>query len=158
MCFWKKKCNSFLVIIVVVYSLSCVWLFCDTMDCRSPSSSVHGILQPRIVEWVAISFSPGSSQPRDWTHMSCLAVEDSLPVTTRETLSNLSKKNLIYLKRCQVQILLLIVLYLFLVLLSIRTDLSKWVPFNWTICASFCGMWRLPGFFAVLKYRARTLS
>ena len=104
----KKKSYSFLVIIVVVYSLSCVWLSYDAMDRRSPSSSVHGILQPRIVEWVAISFSPGSSQPRDWTHMSCLAVGDSLPVTTQETVSNLSQKNLIYLKRCQVQILLLI--------------------------------------------------
>ena len=133
-----KKCNSFLVI--VVYSLSCVWLFCDTMDCRPPSSSVHGILQPRMLEWVAISFSPGSSQPSDWTHLPCLAVGDSLPLTTRETLSNLSKKNLIYLKIYQVQILLLILFCLFLVLLSIRTDLSKWVPLNWTICASFCGM------------------
>ena len=131
-----KKCHSFLVL-VVVYSLRCVWL---TTEYRPPSSSVHGILQPRILEWVAISFSPGSSQPRDWTHMSCLAVGDSLPLTTQETFSNLSKKNLIHLKICQVQILLLILLYLFLVLLSIITDLSKWVPFNWTICASFCGM------------------
>ena len=38
---------------------------CDTMDCSLPGSSVHGILQARILEWVAISFSRGSSQPRD---------------------------------------------------------------------------------------------
>ena len=37
------------------------------MDCRLPGSSVHGIFQARILEWVAISFSRGSSQPRDWT-------------------------------------------------------------------------------------------
>ena len=37
------------------------------MDCRLPHSSIHGILQARILEWVAIPFSRGSSQPRDWT-------------------------------------------------------------------------------------------
>ena len=37
-----------------------------------PGSSVHGILQARILEWVAISFSWGSSQPRNWTHICCL--------------------------------------------------------------------------------------
>ena len=45
---------------------------CDPMDCNLPGSSVHGILQARILEWVAISFSKGSSQPRDWTWVSCL--------------------------------------------------------------------------------------
>ena len=38
---------------------------CDPMDCSLPGSSVHGILQARIVEWVAISFSRGSSQESD---------------------------------------------------------------------------------------------
>ena len=38
---------------------------CDLMDYNPPGSSVHGILQTRILEWVAISFSRGSSQPRD---------------------------------------------------------------------------------------------
>ncbi|CAM9632051.1 unnamed protein product [Rangifer tarandus platyrhynchus] len=38
---------------------------CDPMDCSLPGSSVHGILQTRILEWVAIPFSRGSSQPRD---------------------------------------------------------------------------------------------
>ena len=38
---------------------------CDAMDCILPGSSVHGILQARILEWVAILFSRGSSQPRD---------------------------------------------------------------------------------------------
>ena len=43
------------------------------VDCRPPSSSVHGILQARILEWVAISFSRGSSQPRDRTQVSHIA-------------------------------------------------------------------------------------
>ena len=40
---------------------------CDPMDCNPPGSSVHGILQARILEWVAIPFSRGSSWPRDHT-------------------------------------------------------------------------------------------
>ena len=43
---------------------------CDPMDCSLPGSSIHGILQARILEWVAISFSRRSSRPRDWTHRS----------------------------------------------------------------------------------------
>jgi len=46
---------------------------CDPMDCSPPGSSVHGILQARIVEWVAISFSRGSSRLRDRTHVSRIA-------------------------------------------------------------------------------------
>ena len=42
------------------------------MDCSPPGSSVHEILQVRILEWVAISFSRGSSWPRDRTHVSCI--------------------------------------------------------------------------------------
>ena len=43
------------------------------MDCSLAGSSVHGILQVRILEWAAISFSRGSSHPRDWTQVSCIA-------------------------------------------------------------------------------------
>ena len=43
---------------------------CDPMDCSLPGSSVHGIFQARVLEWVAISFSRGSSQPRDQTGVS----------------------------------------------------------------------------------------
>ena len=43
---------------------SCLTL-CDPVDCSPPGSSVHRILQARILEWVAISFSRGPSQPRD---------------------------------------------------------------------------------------------
>ena len=56
----------------VVQSLSHIWLFWDPSDCSSLGSSVHGIFQARILEWVAIFFSKGSSQPRDWTQISCI--------------------------------------------------------------------------------------
>ena len=52
---------------------SVVLSLCDTMDCSLPGSSVHGILQARILEWVAMSSSMGSSQPRDWAQVSCIA-------------------------------------------------------------------------------------
>ena len=50
----------------VLVAQSCL-ILCDPMDCSSPGFSVHGILQARILEWVAIPFSRGSSQPRDQT-------------------------------------------------------------------------------------------
>ena len=46
---------------------------CNPMDCSSPGSSIHGILQARILEWVAIPFSRASSQIRDWSWVSCIA-------------------------------------------------------------------------------------
>ena len=46
---------------------------CDPMDCSLPGSSVHGIPQARLLEWVAVPFSRGSSQPRDQTQVSCIA-------------------------------------------------------------------------------------
>ena len=46
---------------------------CHPIDCRPPGSSVHGILQARILAWVAIPFSRGSCQPRDQTQVSCIA-------------------------------------------------------------------------------------
>ena len=58
---------------VVVQSLSRVWLFCDPMDCSPPGSIVCGILQARVLEWVAIPFSRGSSWPSDWTLVFCIA-------------------------------------------------------------------------------------
>ena len=52
-----------------VQSLSYVQLFCDPMDCSPPGSSVRGTSQARILEWVAISSSRGSSPPRDRTRV-----------------------------------------------------------------------------------------
>ena len=45
---------------------------CDPMDCSLPGSSIHGIFQARILEWVSISFSKGSSRPEDQTQVSCV--------------------------------------------------------------------------------------
>ena len=47
---------------------------CNSVDFSPPGSSIHGILQARILEWVAISFSRGSSQPRDQTSNSCFGI------------------------------------------------------------------------------------
>ena len=61
---------------VVLRSLSHVWLLRDPMHCSPPGFSLCGISQARILEWVAISFSRGSSQPRDQTlisYVSCTA-------------------------------------------------------------------------------------
>ena len=57
----------FLIIEVFINYLT----LCNPMDCILAGSSVHGILQARILKWVAISFSRGSSQPRDQTQVSC---------------------------------------------------------------------------------------
>ena len=53
------------------------------VDCSPPSSSAHGILQARILEWVAISFSRGSSRPRDRTQVSHIAGRHFNLCTTR---------------------------------------------------------------------------
>ena len=53
---------------VYAISQSCLTLF-DPMS--QPDSSVHGIFQARLLEWVAISSSKESSRPRNWTHVSC---------------------------------------------------------------------------------------
>ena len=53
---------------------------------NSPGSSIHGILQARVLEWVAISFSRGSSQPRDWTWISHIAGRCFTAWATREAL------------------------------------------------------------------------
>ena len=57
---------------VCVCVCRCVQLFATSYT-SSPGSSVHGISQARILEWVAISFSRGSSWPKDRTHVSCIA-------------------------------------------------------------------------------------
>ena len=62
-------------------------ILCKPMDCSSSGSSVHGILQPRILEWVAIPFYMGSSQPRDQSQVSCIAGKIFTVWATREALS-----------------------------------------------------------------------
>ena len=82
MCF--SMCRAWYWILCLV-AKSCLTL-CDHMDCSPPGSSVHGIFQARILEWVATSFSRGSSWPRDQTRVSCIVgiffTTDWAPVTT----------------------------------------------------------------------------
>ena len=86
-CYQKKGMRTLPVICVLV-AWSCLNL-CYPVDYSPPGSSVHGILQARILEWVAISFSRGSSHPRDQTWIAALQADllpepagKSLPVLT----------------------------------------------------------------------------
>ena len=64
---------------------SCLTL-CNPMNCSLPGSSVHRILQARILGWVAIPFFQGSSWPKDWTHVSCIAERFFTVWATREAI------------------------------------------------------------------------
>ena len=63
----KNKCHSTMMVCSVMANS------CDPMDCSPPASSFHRIFQGRILEWVAISSSKESSQPRDWNCVSCIS-------------------------------------------------------------------------------------
>ena len=77
----KRDHFSCMVTRWVLRLFSHVWL-CDRMDCSLLSSSICGIIQARILEWVAVPFSRGSSWHRDLTHTSCSScVSGSLPLS-----------------------------------------------------------------------------
>ena len=59
---------------------------CDPMDCNLPGSSIRGIFQARILEWIAVSFSRRSSQPRDWTQVYSIVGRHYTIWATREML------------------------------------------------------------------------
>ena len=65
--------DSLHTLVIVAYSLSHAQFFCNPMDYSLPGSSVRGISQARILEWVAIAFSRGSSQTKVWTLISYIA-------------------------------------------------------------------------------------
>ena len=77
-------CMSMYVCMCLV-AQSCPTLW-DPIDCSPPGSFVHWILQSRILEWVAISFSRGSFLPRDWIQVSCIAGRFSIIWATKESL------------------------------------------------------------------------
>ena len=89
-CFWREsgenKPYSQHCLEVCAQSLQSCSTLCNPMDYNLPGSSVHGILQARILEWVVFSFSRGSSKPRDWTcdlYVSCigtLPLKDPTPL------------------------------------------------------------------------------
>ena len=85
-CSWTKQSSMNCYIGQVKVSeviQPCLTLY-DPMDCSLPSSSVHGIFQARILEWVAISFSRRSSWPRNWTQVSCVVGRHFMAWATRE--------------------------------------------------------------------------
>ena len=77
---WKCINMSFVKVLV---AQSCPTL-CDPVDGSPLGSSVHGILQARMLECITIPFSRGSSQPKDWTLVSCIAARFFIVWATRE--------------------------------------------------------------------------
>ena len=74
---------------------------CNSMDCSLPLSSVHGIFQARVLEWVAISFSRGSSQPRDGTWVSCIVSRWVTPIwAAREVMGNVILRHIYEVRHC----------------------------------------------------------
>ena len=89
---WKYSFISWKVKVLVAHSCS---ILCDPVDCSLQCSSVRGILRARVLEWVAIPFSRGSSWPRD---LNCLNFRENTctlpcwlrsPVSSRETVCTL---------------------------------------------------------------------
>ena len=80
---------SLSVKVKVLVSQSCL-ILCDPMACSPRGSSVHGILQARILEWITILFSRRSSWPRDQTQVSCIAGRFFTFWARRETTSSLN--------------------------------------------------------------------
>ena len=78
-----KSGDVYVYVLVAQLSLT----LCDPMDCSPPDSSVHGILQARILEWVAFLFSRWSLRPRDQTRVSCIAGRFFTIWATREAQS-----------------------------------------------------------------------
>ena len=84
----------------VIVAQSCP--LCDAMDCSLPGSFVHGILQARILEWVAVPLSTGSSRPRDWTWVSHPVSRFFTSWATREAfLGNLSLTSVVLKTRVE---------------------------------------------------------
>ena len=74
-CVYTHTHTHIYVVCVCVLVIQLCPTLCDPMDCSPPGSSVHRISQARILEWVAIPFSKGSSWPRDGTCSSCICRE-----------------------------------------------------------------------------------
>ena len=92
-CVAESLCCSEIITALFVIWL-CVWVsqlcltLCDPMDCSLSDFSSHGILQARVLEWFAISFSRGSSWPKDWTQVSFIAgrffIINSTPIQNKK--------------------------------------------------------------------------
>ena len=91
---------------LLLYLPCCTWslsarlclTFCDPMDCNPPGSLSMWILQARILEWVVMPFSRGSSQPRDWTQVSHTAGGFFTIWVTKEAYSSLFTNSILAFK------------------------------------------------------------
>ena len=72
-CVYEEVCVLYMCVFVYVWWDECGWPFCDPKGCSPPGSSVHEVSQARTLKWVAISYSRGSLQPSDQTHISYLS-------------------------------------------------------------------------------------
>ena len=99
---------------------------CDSIDCSLPGSSVHGIFQAIVLEWIAISFSRGFSQPRARTWVSCIVDRGFTIWATREVsvwyhISSIEEllifhflKYILYFHNCAIfSLLLMYIVYIF---------------------------------------------
>ena len=123
--------NFCVCVCVCVYVCVCVcevaqsfWTLYNPMDCSPPGSSVHGILQARILEWVAISFSRRPSWSRDQTHISCIWGSFFTTLATREVL-NFCVLSL--LGNCKVMIFIILIIFL-LILVRQSSFLIRFFP------------------------------
>ena len=87
----RRKANHFILLCLVLVTQSCPTLH-YRMDYSPPGSSVHGILQARILEWIAVSFSRGSSWFRNRSRISCIIGRFFTNWATRETASSHGEK------------------------------------------------------------------
>ena len=101
---------------------------CDTNDCSPPSSSVHGIFQARMLEWIAISCSRESSWARDWTHVSFVSCIGGFFTTA--TWEATRDEMLIYLPP---QISSLAVFQTFLYFLPIDSNARQVLPYKFPV-------------------------
>ena len=112
-------------------------LFWDPMDCNPPGSSVHGILQTRILKQVTISFSRGSSQPRDWT-----CIHPSLCIVGRVFTTEPSEKLLVQLTGVAFRVWVSFVQRHSTINLIFPTRLLKqriqcnWKMMSWSLCGT----------------------
>ena len=120
-------------------SLSCVVAcscptLCNPMYCSPPGSSVLGISQAGILEWVAISSSRGSARHRDWTHVSCIAGRF---FTTRK-----AHESLLLISNGAMKILFLLFCFMFVGCFSIF-HLNIWWAFLWLylVTSDFAPLW-----------------
>ena len=95
---WMDKDAVFIYNVILKVKVLVAQLYptpCDPMDSSSSGSSVHGISQARVLEWVAIPFSRGSSQCRDWSQVSQIAGRsaDSLPSETSRKHNRISTQS-----------------------------------------------------------------